>query len=318
MNALVWYGKRDLRFEERSESSADGEVAMEVLIAGICGSDLHPFRGHSGPRVPPLVLGHEMVGRYDGRLHTLFPLVGCGSCARCSAGEENLCPSWQLIGMHRPGVLAEWVSAPVECLIELPAGIDIRRAALSEPLACAVGAVGPYQLNASSTVFILGCGTIGLLAIALANAAGADVVAFDPLPARRRIAHDLGARSVAGPLSDLDGIADLVVDAAGFEATWETSLSLVKPGGDVVALGLGQAQGTFPMAVLVRRGVRLRGQFAYSRRDFARAVELLAADDQLDLRDSEWIVQAPLSEGAQAFARLVDEPDRYVKTLLVP
>jgi threonine dehydrogenase-like Zn-dependent dehydrogenase len=110
------------------------------------------------------------------------------------------------------------------------------------------------------------------------------------------------------------GSADLVVDAAGFEATWRTAIAAVRNGGEIVMLGLGQAEGTFPMALLVRRAIRLRGQFAYSRADFARALELLARGD-LDLG---WVSDAPLGDGAQAFADLTDKPAQYSKVLLQP
>jgi L-iditol 2-dehydrogenase len=166
-------------------------------------------------------------------------------------------------------------------------------------------------------VAVLGCGTIGLLVVALAVSAGADVLALDPLPERRVMAAHLGARTTPEPSPDSTGVADLVVDAAGFESSWRTALSLAKPGGDVVSLGLGQAEGVFPMAILVRRGIRQRGQFAYSRADFAQALALLAGDD-LDLREAEWITRTPLDEGAAAFTRLAEEPEGYIKILLVP
>jgi threonine dehydrogenase-like Zn-dependent dehydrogenase len=108
--------------------------------------------------------------------------------------------------------------------------------------------------------------------------------------------------------------ADLVVDAAGFEATWRASLSLARAGSDIVIVGLGQADGPFPMAGLIRRGLRLRGQFAYSRADFATALEVLGQGD-LDL---PWLTVSSLADGAQAFDRLVNQPERYTKIALVP
>ena len=86
----------------------------------------------------------------------------------------------------------------------------------------------------------------------------------------------------------------------------------MRNGGTVVVLGLGQAEATFPMAVLVRRAITLRGQFAYSRADFARAVDILAEGD-LDLG---WLSAAPLDDGAEAFANLVDRPAEYTKVIL--
>jgi threonine dehydrogenase-like Zn-dependent dehydrogenase len=154
---------------------------------------------------------------------------------------------------------------------------------------------------------VLGAGPIGLLTIYLAARAGAQVRAIDPVEARLETARSLGA-------TDFDGPADLAVDAAGVEATWRAAIDAVGNGGDVVVVGLGNAEGSFPMAVLVRRAIRLRGQFAYSRGDFARAIEILAEGD-LPL---DWLSDTPLAEGAQAFANLVERPGEYSKVVLAP
>ena len=311
MKALVWYGDRSVVYEDAPEPEpAADEVVLDVELAGICGSDLHGYRGHPGPRVPPLVLGHEVVGRLDGEEYAVYPLIGCGKCERCRAGEDNLCDSWRLIGMHRPGVFAERVAVPRRSLVRLPAGIELERAVLVEPLACCVGALAPHP--ASRSVAVLGCGPLGLLTAYLAARSGADVTAVDPLPERRAIAERLGAAASAGELES--GGFDLVVDAAGFEATWRAALAGARPGGTIVMLGLGNAEAPFPMAQLVRRAIRLRGQFAYSRAEFARALEVLA-DGDLAL---DWLSMAPLAEGADAFANLVDRPAEYAKVLLVP
>src|SRR5262245_890331 len=291
MKALVWYGERDVRYEDfpDPEPAAD-EVVFDVELAGICGSDLHGYRGHPGPRVPPLVLGHEVVGLLDGDAYAVYPLIGCGECAHCLAGEDNLCASWRLIGMHRPGVFAERVAVPRRSLVPLPDGIDHERAVLVEPLACCVGALAPHA--DAQSVAVLGCGPLGLLTVYLAARSGATVTAIDPLSERRAIAERLGAATTADELQP--GELDLVVDAAGFEPTWRAAVTGVRAGGTVVMLGLGNAEGTFPMAQLVRRAVVLRGQFAYTRDEFARALAILAEGD-LAL---DWLSTARLSDGA--------------------
>jgi threonine dehydrogenase-like Zn-dependent dehydrogenase len=310
MKALVWYGERDVRYEDVADPEPSGdEVVLDVELAGICGSDLHGYRGHPGPRVPPLVLGHEVVGTVDGERFTVYPLVACGTCERCLAGEDNLCASWRLVGMHRPGVFAEHVVVPPSTLVPLPAGLDPRRAVLAEPLACCVGALAPYE---PGEVAVFGAGPIGLLSAYLAARSGSHVTVVDPVPERHANARALGAHEAVATL-ERDGF-DLVVDAAGFEATWRAGLAAVKSGGDIVMLGLGQGEAPFPMAVLVRRAIRLRGQFAYSRADFAKAVEILAEGD-LGLG---WLSDAPLAEGADAFANLADRPSQYAKVLLAP
>ncbi len=141
----------------------------------------------------------------------------------------------------------------------------------------------------------------------LAAREGATVRAYDPVGARLETAELLGA-------NDFDGSVDLAVDAAGFEASWRAAIDSVENGGNVVMLGLGSTEGTFPMATVVRRAISLRGQFAYSRAEFARALEILA-DEDLDL---SWLSDAALSDGARSFADLVNRPDEFCKVLLTP
>jgi threonine dehydrogenase-like Zn-dependent dehydrogenase len=316
MKALVWHGDRELAFEELPDPvPAADEVVLEVALAGICGSDLHGYRGHPGPRVPPLVLGHEVVGRARDADYTVYPLVACGSCARCRAGEDNLCEGWRLLGMHRPGVFAELVAVPERSLVPVPAGLAPERAVLAEPLACCFGALTPHEVGPGTRVLVLGCGPIGLRTSFAAARAGAEVTAVDPVAARRAHAERLGAAAAVAEAGDLAPASfDLAVDAAGFEATWRAAVDAVRNGGAVVVVGLGQAEGVLPMATLVRRSVRLRGQFAYSRADFAAALDLLGAGD-LDLG---WVEEAPLAAGAQAFADLVERPGEHSKVLLRP
>jgi len=314
VKALVWLGGQELSFEEIPDPTPEeGEVVLEVELAGICGSDLHGYRGHPGPRVPPLVLGHEAVGRLEGERYAVYPLVACGRCAHCAAGDDNLCDSWQLLGMHRPGVFAEHVVVPRSSLVPLPPGLDEGRAVLAEPLACCVGALTPHHLGEGSTLAVFGCGPIGLLAIHLGRRAGARVSAVDPVAERRETARRLGAETTVATPGELDPrAASLALDAAGFETTWQGAIDAVANGGTVVMLGLGNAEGRFAMAGLVRRAITLRGQFAYSRGDFARALEILAEGD-LDLG---WLQSEPLEEGARAFANLVERPGEYTKVIL--
>jgi threonine dehydrogenase-like Zn-dependent dehydrogenase len=156
---------------------------------------------------------------------------------------------------------------------------------------------------------------VELAGIYLASRRGASVTAVDPLPERRELSLRLGAATAAAPGAEAErGTADVVVDAAGFQPTWRAALATVRAGGTVVMLGLGDAEAPFPMAQLVRRGIRLRGQFAYTRAQFAESLRILAEGD-LAL---DWLSTAPLAEGAEAFANLVDRPAEFSKVLLTP
>jgi threonine dehydrogenase-like Zn-dependent dehydrogenase len=318
MRALVWHGGRNLAMEELPDPEpAPGEVVLDVGLAGICGSDLHPFKGHHGPRRPPLVLGHEVVGTVTGLpgRWSVFPLTVCGTCAACRAGRENLCASRQLLGLHRPGVFADRVAVPRDSLLEVPDELSDNLAALVEPLAVCVGAQAGAQLGRDSRVLVIGCGPIGLLSVHLAARLGAEVVAVEPVEARRGLAVHLGAARTLTAAEEAEGLdADLVVDAVGAEATWRPAIAGTRAGGEVVVVGLAQADGGMPMADLVRRSIRVRGQFAYTRAEFAEALALLAANGL----PAEWIEVMPLADGLAAFSRLADAPDATAKILLQP
>ncbi len=318
MQALVWHGGRNLAVEELPEPEpGEDEVVLDVGLAGICGSDLHPFKGHHGPRRPPLVLGHEVVGTVPdlpGRW-SVFPLTVCGRCEHCRGGRENLCEQRQLLGLHRPGVFADRVAVPRGALLEVPEGLSDALAALVEPLAVCVSALAPAGVGSGTRMLVVGCGPIGLLCVHLAAQRGAEVLAVDPVTARRMQAQRLGATRVVADAAEADGFdADLAVDAVGAEPTWRAAVAGTRTGGEIVIVGLAQQDGGMPVAELVRRSLRVRGHFAYTRAEFAEALALLA-EDRLA---TDWLEIMPLEDGLAAFSRLADAPDGTAKILLQP
>jgi threonine dehydrogenase-like Zn-dependent dehydrogenase len=316
MRALIWRGGRDVGMEEAEDPRPGaGQVIFEPRLAGICGSDLHGYRGHPGPRRPPLILGHEAVGSVAGRdgSFVVFPLVVCGHCAACLRGEENLCATRGLLGLDRPGVFAERTAVDERQVVPLPHGIEPLAATLIEPMAATVAALRYEDLSAGDRVAIIGCGPIGLLGVHVCRAAGLEVTVVEPLERRREAAELLGATQCLAQLSELaDGIFDLVLDCAGFDVTWNAAIAATRPGGSVSLIGLGDESGSLPAAALVRRGVRVRGHYAYARRDFDTCLEIL----EQHLLPLDWVSVAPLADGSDAFRRLVDAPGEQAKIVL--
>ncbi|HEV3186607.1 MAG TPA: alcohol dehydrogenase catalytic domain-containing protein [Acidimicrobiales bacterium] len=318
MEALVWLGGDRLVIEDLpSEIPHADETLFDVSLAGICGSDLHAYRGAGGKRVPPLVLGHEAVGRIKGddRLFVVLPLQGCGHCARCLSGQENLCSDRLLLGLDRPGTFAQEVVVPTSALVAVPDGLSADVAALTEPLATSLAAFKGLELGPDVNVAVIGCGSIGLLAIYAAALSGCHVVAADPMIDRHATALELGAATVVSSAEEFaPGSADIVVDAVGYEATWSAGLRTVRAGGDVVIVGLGQFTGSVEIGDLVRRGVSFRGSYAYTRKDFEEALAMLATAPP----SVGWLDRVPLREGAAAFASLAGQTTNAVKILLQP
>jgi threonine dehydrogenase-like Zn-dependent dehydrogenase len=318
MEALVWLGGDQLSVEDVEAPEPDaGETIFRVSLAGICGSDLHAYRGAGGKRRPPLILGHEAVGSVagDDRQFVVFPLQGCQACPTCQAGRENLCPRRRLLGLDRPGTFADLVAVPTAALVPVPAGVPAEVAALTEPLATALAAFSGYGLAAGQRVAVIGCGAIGLLAVYAAARAGCTVTAADPVAGRRLAAIQVGASDVAASADQWPaGAADFVVDAVGIEQTWTAGLQAVRPGGIVDVVGLGQASGVVAVGDIVRSGLTLRGTYAYTRDDFAAALAMLAERPP----STSWLERLALREGPAAFESLATLRARAVKILLQP
>lgn len=316
MRAIVWHGGGDLRLETVEEpTTEDGQVVLDIALAGVCGSDLHAIRGHHGPRRPPLVLGHEVVGTVAGRQgrFAAFPLVTCGVCPACRRGEENLCERRGLLGLDRPGVFAERVAVREDALVPVPDGLDDRIAVLVEPLATPLSALRAAGLERNSRVAVVGCGPIGLLAIHAAVTDGHEVTAVEPLASRRELASLLGATDVRDDLATLDGLdADVVIDAVGIADTIRAGVRAVRRGGAVIVLGLAAEEGTLPIADLVRRGVAIRGHYAYTAADFAAAAKMLHERPPA----SDWLTVVGFDDTADGIRRLLEQPDATTKVLI--
>jgi threonine dehydrogenase-like Zn-dependent dehydrogenase len=313
MRALVWHGAQSLRVDELDPpGTTDDHVRLRVRLAAVCGSDLHGYRGHPGPRVPPLVLGHEAVGTVDGRAGRFvpFPLASCGACRACDEGDVHLCVRRGLLGLDRPGVFAEDVAVPVDALVAVPDVMSDRVAVLAEPVAVCVAALDQDAVAAGDRILVVGGGPIGLLTVHAALARGAEVEVVEPLPRRRSVAASFGAEAVhADGTTVAAGAFDVAYDAVGIEPAWRTAIGAVRRGGRATIVGLGSDEGAVPVGSLVRQAITLRGHYAYTRAAFDDALRLLARQPP----PLDWMDVVDLDQGAEAFARLVAEPDTTIK-----
>ena len=306
----------------------DDDVLVRPDAAGICGSEIEGYLGRMPNRVPPLVMGHEFAGTvlasgrgapgdWTGRRVVVNPLLSCRICARCKAGERNLCANRRLIGVHVSGGFAERVAVPAANLVALPDALDARIGALVEPLANAVHAVGLARRPvAPAKAVILGGGTIGVFGLHAARAAGIpDVRVVEPNADRRAAALAAGARAVHADASELaaERNADLVIDAVGATATRRSALDIVRPGGTIVLLGLHEDETALPFHRVVRDQVALQGSFAYTDTDFTAALDLLTSG-RVRLGAISGIL--PLEAGPEAFASLAEGPTPLLKTFL--
>jgi len=310
MKALVFTGPGTVAVLDVPEPEvAEGEVLVHVRAAGICGSELHGVR-HPGFRVPPLIMGHEFTGVSDaGDPVIINPILSCGRCDLCWAGQRQICRQRAIIGVHRPGGFAERVAVPASTLRPLPQSLSWDLAALVEPAANAVHAWRLAGGAAGIRAAVLGCGAIGLLCLLTGLANGAAVDVTDLSPARREQAVRLGAAKAS---SEPEGEYDIVIDAVGSAVTRAQSIRHQRPGGMAVWLGLAEQVTGIDGAAVVREEKRVLGSFAYHDEEFNQAAELIGH------WDLSWATGYPLTAGAEIFTALMNGEPHPVKALLKP
>ncbi len=306
-----------------------GRVSVRVRACGICGTDLHYYRGHFGP-VSGICLGHEMAGEAaavgggvtgvaEGDRVCVEPLSYCRECSYCRSGRYQLCPQRRFIGMGPPGGLAGYVDLPAYAVHPLPAGVDFELGALAEPLAVAVHGLRLAALQPGERVLVVGAGSVGLLAIAGARALGASsVVATARHPQQAAAAARLGALVLEGPPSDGPDVA--VETVGGDGSALQQAIEWVRPGGRVAVLGLFQGNSAVNASLIVVKEVVLTGGVTYGhaehRSDFDLALDIVRGHGE-DLRPLI-THRFALEEVAQAFATAADKSTGAIKVSVRP
>lgn len=331
MKALVYKGVETLSYDDvPMPAAAEGETLVRVMASGICGSDMHAYLGHDERRPAPLILGHEAAGVVvggpkDGRRVTINPLVTCGICRDCVSGRTNLCAQRQIISMPpRQGAFADYVSMPDRNLITVPQDVTLQKAVLAEPLACGWHGVRLGQAALGLPLgglrcLVIGGGAIGVgAALALLACGADDIVISEPNATRRARLSDIdGVRPIDPEGSDApeNGSIDLIVDAVGFAMTRAKACALIRPGGVIVHIGLGQDSGGLDVRRMTLQEIQFIGTYTYTERDF-RATAQAIFDGRLGNLD--WTETRDLSEGNQAFADIRSGKVAAPKIILIP
>jgi L-iditol 2-dehydrogenase len=321
-------------------SPAAGEAVVRVAACGICGSDLHWFLGHLPP--PSVCPGHEIAGEVascgagvvavrEGDRVAVEPMVVCRECRYCRTGRPQLCLRLRILGMRRPGGLADSVLVPAYALFPLPASIDGALAALTEPMAVCVHAARLAAVALGQRVLILGAGTLGLLAIVAARAAGAaEVLIAARHPHQAEMARRLGAARVFATTADgeraraayaADHAIDLVIETVGGSADTVTdALQTVAPGGTVCIVGVFAMPPSLPALALIGKEVRIVGAMLYDRAgpraDFEIAMGLL--ERHRDLAAGLITHRIGLDDVQSAFTTAADKRSGAIKVSVLP
>lgn len=340
MRAARYDGQRSVTLHEVAEPEpGPGEVLIRVRACGICGSDLHIFRG-GGPR-RATTPGHELAGEivalgpgvdgWDlGTPVAIEPWYRCTRCTHCQGDDYQLCAERVLIGGGVDGGLAAYVKAPAYVLHRLPLELSGVEGALAEPMGVAVHGVRLARVAPGDRVLVQGSGVIGLFSTLVAQAAGAHVTATARYPHQAKAATRIGARRVlpadaegARELSELAAVEpfDVVLETVGGEAdTLVQAPALVRSGGTVCVLGLFFQPPRIGAMALVGKEVRVIGSLIYGRAggvpDFTRGIDLLAAYH--DLAAALITHRRPLDAVAVAYALADDKTSEALKVIVEP
>jgi L-iditol 2-dehydrogenase len=322
-------GAGHVAYAERPAAIAgQGEVVIELLAAGICGTDLHIEAGEY-PCLPPVTMGHELCGRVvelapdvdeawgDARVTSETFFSTCGVCRWCRAGRPSVCPQRVSLGSHVDGAFAPRIRVPVRNLHRVPDALSDSAAAICEPLACVCNSLSdPASVDAGDEVLVIGPGAIGLLAAQVARSNGGHVhvrgTATDE--ARLELARSFGfeTSTVDQPFSG--DAPDVVVECSGAGPAIATALESITRGGTLVQMGLRGAPVTVPFDEICFKELRVRSGFAANPVAWRRALRLLA-DGEIQL---EPLISgaAELADFERLFAR--SRAADGVKFVLVP
>jgi L-iditol 2-dehydrogenase len=343
MKALVLEQYLKLVYQDVPEPQiGTDEVLVKVAACGICGSDVHGLDGSSGRRQPPLIMGHEAAGvitalgagvagwqtgervTFDSTIYRLDDWYTRRGLANLSDGREVLGVSPGEYRRH--GAFAEYVAVPQHVLYRLPASVRFEQAALVEPVAVAVHAVGLTPLAIGDTAVVVGAGMIGLCLVQVLRAAGcARVIALDLEPEKRELARRLGADLVLDPGQPDVGQAiaertegrgaDVAFEAVGIAATVRTAIAAVRRGATVTLVGNLAPNVEIPLQAVVTRQLRLQGSCSIAG-EYPAALSLIERG-AVDV-DAMLSAVAPLAEGAAWFDRLRRKERGLLKVILEP
>ena len=316
---------------------APGQVRIAVKVCGICGSDIHAFKGEHPFINAPVVPGHEFSGEIDalgegvtgyalGQKVTVEPSLVCGECEMCLSGRYNICETLRVLGCQATGALAEMITVPANKLVPLPDTISHEHAALIEPTAVAVHALRRANLEKVKRLLVIGAGPIGLQTMQVAEAWGIPTLITDVLDEKLERAKKLGAsltlNTAKASLSEWltakygkPNAMDVVMECVGMEKTLLQAIESVKKGGQIVIVGVPPADPHIRLSWVQDRELELLGTLMYRMLDFETARDLIASGKV----QTEPLITAryPLERTAEAMAELLAHPAENVKTLIL-
>ena len=346
MKAAVWHGYKNLQIENVPEPKVKkGYVKIRVDYAGICGTDRHEYVGPNfipvdkphrlTGRVAPLTIGHEFSGTIAeigeevegysvGDRVTANGSLTCKECEQCKEGRYNICKRLGFLGVGEDGAFAEYVNVEAERLFMIPEGVSQREAAVAEPLACGIHATNLLGDVKGKDVVVIGPGIIGLSAFFGAKLAGAGRVLVSGIGSERKaLIEKHGGEYIDSGETDVlsyvekwsnGNLADIVYECVGLQGTLNTAITLAKPGGKIMVMGVFEKPPTVDINTLQEAERMIFTSQAHVN-EIATALSYMK-DKEIDAQElitREVTLDTLVEDG---FEELIKNPSKHIKVII--
>ncbi len=312
----------------------DGEALLKVLYCGICGADVASFTGNQPFTTYPRIPGHEFSaqiveipendrGLKKGDVVTCNPYFNCGECYSCRRGIVNACTDNQTMGVQRDGSFQEYITMPVERIID-GKGLSAQELALIEPFSISNHALSRAEVKQGNNLLIMGAGPIGLFALLKAKAMGANVAIADMLSSRLELAKEYGADKVINVKEqNLENEChsftagngfDVCVEACGAPETFLNCIDNAAHGANIILIGNGKRETTFVHSVILKKELNIFGSRNAFTKDFEELIELVKAGKVNPAKMISGIYDAQNAKAA--FDALVNNDGTLAKLLI--
>jgi threonine dehydrogenase-like Zn-dependent dehydrogenase len=314
-------------------AQSNGSVLLKVEMVGLCGSDLNAFRGKNPMMRFPAILGHEIAASvvsavpgnealYAGAKVAVSPYTSCGTCASCMRSRENACEFNETLGVQRDGALKEYVTVAREKIF--PTALSSRERCLVEPLTVGFHSVARGRVARGETIAVIGCGGVGLGAVAGSSLRGARTIGIDVDEGKLALARSAGAietinsrnENVHNRLRELtEGTGpDAIIEAIGLPETFRAAVDEVAFSGRVVYIGYAKEPVAYETRLFVQKELDILGSRNALPEDFHAVIRML---EQRIFPVNEAISSIiSLDQVPEAFRRWSDDPSKVKKILV--
>jgi len=314
----------------------ENEVLVKIMRIGVCGSDIHVYRGEHPYTQYPITQGHEVSGRIEKigskvqgfKLNdkvTIQPQVVCGRCYQCTHGNYHICDDLKVMGFQTTGAASEFFAVNSEKLIKLPSEMTYEEGAMIEPCAVGVHAVLKGGDVSDFNVLVLGAGPIGNLISQTAKALGArSVMITDLSNYRLGIAEEVGIDFTINPLKQTlseeifksfgPHKADLIIECVGVNETIETAIDIARKGTDIIVVGVFADNPSINLGYIQDRELRLIGNLMYQTKDYIKAIELIQSK-KINLKPL-MSTHFPFKDYIKAYEYIEKKKDKVLKVFI--